>query len=832
MSSGAFGSQAAPQGVQRLTIGRNPASMIHLERKGVSWDHAILHVEPGGRMAIQDLNSTNGTYRNSRTDRVQMVEVFAGDTVYFGDLPLAVSRMLEFLQHRDRRISVGTGGAMEALAFRGESMLLGRSPQADIRLDHPSVSWEHARIQREGSRHFLVDLNSTNGTYYRGERLRGRVEIALGDEIRLGVYSFKLNAQGVLEKRNDERDITVEVRDLVVQVPDRAGSGLKTLLYQVSLVIEPGELVALMGPSGAGKTTLLDAMNGMRRPTQGWVLYSGKSLYDYYDCFRYRVGYVPQDDIMHTQLTIYEALDYTARLRLPAGTSRQEIEHRIRAALEAVSLYEDPAQTRSPVQYRLIGEPGKKGISGGQRKRVNLAMELLADPTVLFLDEPTSGLSSTDARNVVSQLRRLADAGKTIIVTIHQPGYDVYEKFHCLAMVSNHKDPQLTPDQQAAQAAPPGQLTYFGPAEKAFEFFESPSSNGLKLPDQFFDSMHGRGLDYWTQKFWTSPQSPKRYYVDQRQGVVPEKQWHKPLEPVRKHRFTQWRTLAGRLLKLKRRDVSQLAMMALAPLVLGLLIAQLKPVEVVDNYKEWIKFCSRLGTTHFLMVVGAIWFGCNNAVREIVGERAVFRRERMVNLSLISYLGSKVAVLAMICLAQCALLLTIPYWASGLQSGWLATLAVLWLVSLVGIAVGLCWSAVAPTNEFAVVSLPLLLLPMIVLGGGIIPLHSLRSSSPVLAALSDVAIPSRWAYETNFLLENRGRDLRLTAATPEELEDQMRNPRQAPPEHPKPDVAEQAFPESQTRHSFAQGVAVLCVMLMAGLGACFAALKWPEWRAR
>src|SRR5262249_31055282 len=140
-------------------------------------------------------------------------------------------------------------------------------------------------------------------------------------------------------KRSDEKDVTVEVRDLTVTVPAPGGKS-KTLIDNVSLVVEPGELVALMGPSGAGKTTLLDAMNGMRPPASGHVLYAGRSLYQYFDYFRNRIGYVPQDDIMHTQLTVYEALYYTAKLRLPSGTSRDYIEKRIEEALRAVNLYE------------------------------------------------------------------------------------------------------------------------------------------------------------------------------------------------------------------------------------------------------------------------------------------------------------------------------------------------------------------------------------------------------------------------------------------------------------------------------------------------------------
>ncbi len=829
---------------RRITIGRNPLSGIVLNRHGVSWDHALLYLDDAGRVVIQDLGSTNGTHINSVTNRIQAAYLNSADTVYFGDLPVAAVRLYETLQQgSSERFSIGPGQA-EVIAFAGNEILLGRSDRATQKLDHASVSWEHARITSDNGRFHITDLNSTNGTYVDGVRVKGRVEIRAGQEVRLGAYAFTINEKGQIEKRSDEKDITVEVRDLTVMVP-APGGGRKTLIENVSLVIEPGELVALMGPSGAGKTTLLDAMNGMRAPAAGHVLYAGRSLYQYFDYFRNRIGYVPQDDIMHTQLTVYEALYYTAKLRLPAGTARDYIDKRIEEALRAVNLFETATPANpSPIQYRLIGYPGKKGVSGGQRKRVNVAMELLSDPTVLFLDEPTSGLSSTDARNVIKSLRELANKGKTIVVTIHQPGFDVYEKFHCLAMMSNHKDPSLSDEQQARTALPSGRLVYYGPAEGAFPFFDADkSANGagagtMRLPDDFFDGMHKRSLDHWKQKYEGDPSSPKQRYVNQRQGQVPAKQREAKIERVVKHRFSQMMTLAARLMLIKRKDAFQLWMMLLTPLVLGGLIMALNPVQNNTDFAQWSRFVSRIGSAHFLMVVAAMWFGCNNAVREIVGERAVLKRERMVNLSLLSYLGSKLAVLAVICFLQCLLILTIVYFGAGLQANFGMTLASLFLTSLAGIGLGLCVSAIAPTNETAVVSLPMILLPMIILGGGILPLHGLRGNVPALGYVADTLVPTRWAFETGMLLENDGRLLRFEGKTPGDLAKALENCATqlgrcragAPPaiegesKVKGDDLAENAFPSKDGRHSYAFTIGVLALMFGALLGICMLVL--------
>ena len=241
----------------------------------------------------------------------------------------------------------------------------------------------------------------------------------------------------------------IEAWDLLLEVPDRDNkSQMKVLLDHVSFKALPGDMIALMGPSGAGKTTLLLTLNGYLPPTSGQVRINGEDLYAIYDALRGSIGYVPQDDIVHPELTVFEAVKYSARFRLPPDYSEQEIDARVNQTLVDLGL--------ESLKNLQIGKPEKKVLSGGQRKRVNIALELVTDPVILFLDEPTSGLAADDTTALINLLADLTKkTGKTIIMTIHQPARDEYEKFN-LAFIMGYG----------------GIPTYFGPTgEASYRFF-------------------------------------------------------------------------------------------------------------------------------------------------------------------------------------------------------------------------------------------------------------------------------------------------------------------------------------------------------------------------
>ena len=233
------------------------------------------------------------------------------------------------------------------------SWLIGSHPDCDLVVDDPHVSARHCQLTRTGQGFQVVDLNSTNGTYVNGRRVEGMVVVQVGDEIGLGGSKMQWDQDGRLRVASLRSHLTIEARNLSVDVPGRR------LLENVSLTIRPSEFVGLMGPSGAGKTTLMSALNGYSPPAEGLVLLNGQNLYEHYAQFADLLGYVPQDDIMHRELTVGQALYYTARLRLPPETSDEEIHARISAVLSQLGL-EGTVNT-------LIGSPERKGISGGQR---------------------------------------------------------------------------------------------------------------------------------------------------------------------------------------------------------------------------------------------------------------------------------------------------------------------------------------------------------------------------------------------------------------------------------------------------------------------------------
>ncbi len=787
---------AKTAGDTTVTIGRAADNDIRLDYPAVSAHHARI-VMTNGQPFLEDLGSTNGTALTQPGKRISRAPLGPNDVVFFGSLRMPASRLL------GGKLNLGQK-AHDVVSFSATTMVFGRHPECEKVLSNPSVSSRHARLTRRGNGFLLEDLGSSNGTYVNGKRIDSATNVKAGDIIGLGTYTFKIDDQGNLEQKNLQGNVTLEVRGISVDVPG------KRLIEDISLTIYPSEFVGLMGPSGAGKTTLMNALNGYTPPSQGEVLINGESLYSDYARFSTYIGYVPQDDIIHKDLTVGQALYYTARLRLPSDFTDEEINKRIDAILKQLEL--------EGAKHVLIGSPEKKGISGGQRKRVNLAMELLSDPLILFLDEPTSGLSSRDAFNVMQLLRRLADSGKTILLTIHQPSLDVFRLMDSLTLVS--KD---------TNSADPGRLVYFGPNyPDAVNFFNPNGVPNLPVgmepsPDEVFNGLDRNGKTAeWRQRYLAS-RYHKEYVVERAGKVPPGKPIEADLSRSGIFNLTQFWTLVRRGFAIKLADrMTSLLLIVQAPVIA--LLAVLLFGKNIDEFRN--AFADDAATTKmsataakslagvlFLTVLAVFFFGCFAAMREILSEWAIYRRERMVAVKIAPYLASKWVVLGLFSTVQSLLLLSIIHWLCHLRGPWGAMFVFVLLNGLIGTGMGLTISAFSKSVERAIsVAVPVVLL-MVLFGGALIPLKGTYKASQNIAA----TMPQRWAFEGLFLseVENGGSERMIVPPT--------RYPGDSKPE--PADMAQELFPVDDLRTSPTVAFGALAVMLLLVLIAPGVVLK-------
>lgn len=704
-----------------VLIGRGPNNDIVLRNPSVSIRHARVVVSKDG-LLLEDLGSRNGTFVGSPPKRISSQTIVLEEPLTFGDALLPANALKDCLERTQARSSL-----KESIHLEDEALVtFGRGQKAGVAIEQPLVSSLHASVSVDRGKVVVRDLGSMTGTFVNGTRIGNAVEIDPGALVQIADQRYRLASNArTLEPVDTSLD---SIEAVGVEISTGHGHRQKKLLEDVSLVIQPGELVAVMGPSGAGKSTLLSIVNGQAIPSRGQVIIGGLDLHDHFELFRGRIGFVPQDDILHADLTVWQALWYAARLRLPADTTEDEITDRIKHVISQLGL-EGTEHTR-------VGDQRKRGVSGGQRKRVNLAMELLTDPPILVLDEPTSGLSSTDALAVIALLRTLASSGKTIIVTIHQPSLDAYQLFDAVAVIARDKSTQEI-----------GRLAYFGRAwPDAVEFFE-PCQSGSQTPtnvDGLLRGLSTKPVLGWVHAWQAS--ACRSIWVDGRAGDCPESKGHRArLRPKPVAQFMQWKTLVRRNIAVKIADRwNTLVLFAQAPLIAGLIAAVFASVlRSTPTIATWARSGLDMATTMFVVALAAIWFGCSGTAREIVNEWPVYRRERMVGLSVISYLGSKVAILILLTVLQTIMLVAIVGWGCGLQGSTWHHWMMLELAALAGGAIGLVVSASLNTSEAAAGVLPVLLLPMIVLGGILVPVMNLPSAVQPVASV----MPSRWAFE-------------------------------------------------------------------------------------
>jgi ABC-type multidrug transport system ATPase subunit/pSer/pThr/pTyr-binding forkhead associated (FHA) protein len=696
-----------------ITIGREPTNDITIPAGVVSRHHAEI-TQQGNTFQITDKNSVNGIYYQGHP--IHQKPLVHGDVLRIGDQNgTLISLIFDSGSGASLDQAIQPAMMQHALPGTGRAgapggvVTIGRMPGSTILLDHPVVSRQHAELvfdPRSGA-YILKDKGSTSGTYVNGQRIGGGgVRLAPGSEVRIGPFRFVFDGSQ-LTQFDESSNIRVDAFDLY-KVGDVGGfkklfgSGKPTvLLNHLSFSIAPRKFVALVGGSGAGKSTLMDALNGLR-PAQhpSVVLYNGNDYYRNLPAFSNSLGYVPQDDIIHRDLSVERALYYAAKMRLPDDTTDQQIEQRIKEVLADVEM--------THRRKLLISK-----LSGGQRKRVSIAVELLARPSLFFLDEPTSGLDPGLDRKMMFLLRRLADRGHTIVLVTHATNNISACDYVCFLAAG-------------------GKLAYFGPPDEAKRFFGKTDFAEIYSELEPSDD-HPNAPTDWEQRFRNSPDY-QRYVVrpmQQSQALTQAAQSHRQTtlpRPKRGDPVKQFFLLSRRYAELLRNDRGNLMILLLqAPIIAAILIF-LTNKNIFNHFTVPNDIDAQ--TPLFIMTAAAVWFGTINAAREIVKEGPIYKRERTVNLGLFPYVMSKVFVLTLLCLIQSALLLVLVGIKSGYpDSGILLPAPLEMYISLVltsvgGLMMGLAISATAPNTDRAMSIVPLILIPQIIFAGNTFKLTS------------------------------------------------------------------------------------------------------------
>ncbi|MFJ8052254.1 FHA domain-containing protein [Streptomyces luteogriseus] len=659
------------------TLGRDPQGDVVFDDARVSWRHATVSFN-GRSWVIEDHGSTNGTFVQGQ--RIHQMELGPGSAVNLGNAtdgprlnlsgaaasvatpqaqpqqqpyaaqganpgwaqqapaqqpPQQQAPQAGWQQPQQAAAHIpqqqGPGGAAGAPPVYGDRspttfhqfslgrvMRIGRALENELVVSDLQVSRRHAEFHATpDGRMEIRDLGSHNGTYVNGQPITKGGTQLLGptDVVGVGHSTFRIVGDR-LEEFVDTGEVSFSARHLTVTV-----DGGKQILKDVSFGVPEKSLIAVIGPSGSGKSTLLKALTGYRPANQGEVLYDNRNLYKQFAELRQRIGLVPQDDILHKELTVKKALKYAAKLRFPADTTGAEREARIDEVLRELKLdiHKDKKVT---------------SLSGGQRKRVSVALELLTKPSLIFLDEPTSGLDPGMDRDVMQLLRGLADDGRTVLVVTHS----VAELAIC--------DKLLV-------MAPGGSVAYFGPPEEALNFFGYDT-----WADVFSAFENYRDYD-WAGR-WKGSQHYQMYAADidavAPQSVqVPQMQAMKPPKP--QGWMSQFVTLVRRYVSVIVSDKGFLALMVILPAVLGavslLIDADKGLLPNPANPQTGRIIPNGTATTVLLILaVGACFAGAANSVRELIKERVIYERERATGLSRSAYLMSKVFVLGMITVLQ------------------------------------------------------------------------------------------------------------------------------------------------------------------------------------
>lgn len=675
----------------QLKIGRDAGQCDIIIRDSVvsKW-HGTIWLEEG-RVLYCDEDSMNGTFlsigsrRRLLDKKVGFVELFDNAVLRIGnpDNPWNMVLLLFAFEGKKER--------WKCKNLTTETVTVGRAESNQICLHHPGISKMHCRILRKDEEYILEDLNSTNGLMVNGVATEGGYSLREKDIIQILGYQL-LFSQGCIYYKEETKGVSLRIRG-VSKIVGR-GHSQKKILDHVSCDIQGNEFVAIIGGSGAGKTTLMNAISGYEPDFTGKVYCNGVNLTENFKNLKNIIGFVPQQDIIYENLTLKKMLYYSAKIRMSKDVSLQEIENRVNEVLDMVDLKEH--------QNTYI-----RKLSGGQKKRASIAVELLADPKLFFLDEPTSGLDPGTEKSLMLNLKKLSrEKNKTVIMVTHTTA-------------------NLQLCDKIIFMGPGGRLCFCGSVEKAMRFYGT--NNLVNIYNLIAESPA-----FWQKRYWSLNQKEEENEDKEEAGECTGKR--------KDSAFRQFWILAQRYTELMLNDKPRLAVLLLQPCFIAVLL------HIVAD-KDIFKIYENTKTILFALSCSGIWIGLFDSIQEICKERPIVKREYMANLRLTGYVLSKFLFQTVLGGVQAFLLTMIFLKLSGAERKGIflnnftsEILLTVWLTILASIAFGLLISSVVKNGDKAMTAAPFVLIIQLLFSGILFSLKGLGKEISYCTV-------SRWSVE-------------------------------------------------------------------------------------
>ncbi len=687
-------------GKDTVSFGRDDTNDIMIASDIVSRRHGHFTVREG-RCYVTDDGSTNGLYVNGK--KVTQVELRDGDSIRIDDMVQSVRSGISMIFSNKN-----SGADWNSFEIKKTVTTIGRDKSCDIVIDDPKGKPQMAQIEMGDSTRYSLRGSSDDVKIFVNNELLGSKKHVLNDEDVFVVANTKFSySKGFLYYKQEKSGQSIELVNISKFV-HQAMKKDKKILDDTSMLILPGDFVAIVGGSGSGKSTLMNCINGFDKPTTGKVLVNRRDLYANYDEMKDNIGYVPQQDIVHENLTLISMLRYVAELRMPETATRAEREARVNEVLQTVELTKH--------KDKLI-----RKLSGGQKKRASIAVELMDDPGLLFLDEPSSGLDPGTERTLMHTLKRMSDDGKTVIMITHNTNnIHLCDKLIFLGAG--------------------GYVAFCGNPADARSFFGIPKDQDLT--DAY--TMVEEDPKGWEEKFNASPYNKIKTMGELKEPELTAEQRKERKKKLKQEHhksfFHQFSVLSRRYINLIWNDKMRLLFFLLQ----GPLIAYLFSFVTVDNtFKSYFDAQSML----FCLSCAGIWVGLMNSIQEVCKERNIVRREYMSDVRLSSYICSKLAVQTLLAFVQCGLMMTVFTLTIGLPekgvifpNSLIEMMITLVLITVSSSSLGLLVSSLVKNTDRAMVFAPIILIPQLLFSGILFNLEG------VTEVLSWICV-SRWGMQ-------------------------------------------------------------------------------------